>query len=333
MTRIALDVMGGDHAPAELVRGGIQAARIHNVRVLLVGNRPDIEALLSSLNPQSARIDIVPATQSVDMDQDPVQAVRDRPDASVVVANRLVRDNEADAAVTVGHTGAGLVAALFTLGRLPGIDRPAVGVPYLSIQPNTLLIDAGVNVDVRPRHLLQFAAAGSAYMQAIRGIPSPTVGLLTNGIEDNKGGRVSRQAFALLRQSKLNFVGNLEGLDLPRGTANVIVCDGLLGNVALKVSEGLSEVMLRIVADELNNVVTGEIAERVVSPVIRRLQRDNSYAHIGAMPLLGVNGITLIGHGRSRAPAIVGAIGQAKQAVEARLVDALQTAVNAVVGV
>lgn len=332
MITIALDVMGGDYAPAELVRGGIETARNHNVRMLLVGDPQAIAPIMQKHDLAMARVDVVPATQSLAMDEDPVQAVRSRPDASVTVANRLVRDGHADAAVTLGHTGAGLVSALFTLGRLPGIDRPAVGVPYLSIQPKTLLIDAGANVDVRPRHLLQFAAAGSAYMCAMHNIPRPTVGLLTNGTEDNKGGRVSRQAFDMLRQSKLNFVGNLEGLDLPRGTANVIVCDGLAGNIALKVSEGLTEVLLDRVATALRETLPADIAQELVMPLLRRLQTENSYAHVGAMPLLGVNGISLIGHGRSKAQAVIGAIGQARLAVENHLVEALQTELADVVG-
>ncbi len=332
MITIALDVMGGDYAPAELVRGGIEAARIHDVHTLLVGDPQAIEPIIQQHDLTMARVDVVPATQSLAMDEDPVQAVRSRPDASVTVANRLVRDGQADAAVTLGHTGAGLVSALFTLGRLPGIDRPAIGVPYLSIQPKTLLIDAGANVDVRPRHLLQFAAAGSAFMHAMHNIPRPTVGLLTNGTEDNKGGRVSRQAFDMLQQSKLNFIGNLEGLDLPRGTANVIVCDGLTGNIALKVSEGLAEVLLDRVAAALREALPANIAQETVLPLLRRLQTENSYAYIGAMPLLGVNGVSLIGHGRSRAQAVIGAIGQARLAVENHLVEALQTELADVVG-
>jgi len=333
MIRIALDVMGGDHAPEELVRGGLMGARDHGVRVLLVGDPMAIEPLLERHVPRLAPVEIVPATEAIAMDEDPVRAVRRRPEASIVVANRLVREGLAHAAVTVGHTGAALVAALFTLGRLSGIDRPAIGVPYLAIQPETLLIDAGVNVDVRPHHLVQFAAMGSAYMQAMHGIAHPTVGLLTNGTEDNKGGRVSRQAFAHLRESGLNFIGNVEGLDLPRGTANVIVADGLVGNIALKVSEGLSEVLLGRIAAELQEVLPGNIAERHVMPLLRRLTRENSYENIGAMPLLGTKGITLIGHGRSKSRAVVSAIGQAKRAVEGHLVQAMEAVLASVVGV
>jgi glycerol-3-phosphate acyltransferase PlsX len=333
MIRIALDVMGGDHAPEELVRGGVVGARAHEVQVLLVGDPPVIEPLLERWEPQHTRVEVVPATQAIAMNEDPVRAVRRSPDASVMVANRLVREGLADAAVTVGHTGAGLVAALFTLGRLPGIDRPAIGVPYLAIQPETLLIDAGVNVDVRPRHLVEFAAMGSAYMQAMHGIARPTVGLLTNGTEDNKGGRVTREAFGRLRESGLNFIGNVEGLDLPRGTANVIVADGLVGNIALKISEGLTEVLLGRIAAELRDLLPSDVAEREVMPVLRRLTRENSYENIGAMPLLGTKGITLIGHGRSKSRAVVSAIGQAKQAVQAHLVQAMEAMLASVVGV
>ncbi len=316
--RLAVDASGGDFAPHEIIAGAISGAAQHPaVQLALVGRSDQIQAWLQQHDVRRASIEIVEAPDTIEMGEDPAFAVRSKKQASIVVACEWVRAGRADAVVTMGHTGAGMVAALFTFGRLPGIDRPAAIAPYLGFE-HTFLIDVGANTEVSPQHLLQFANLGSTYVEKVIGLPRPRVALLANGAEPNKGNAIGRQAFPLLAASGLNFVGNIEGTDLPKDRANVIVSDGFTLNIALKLSEELIDVVLQQVAAEY------DVVDDHLAAVLERVRQRHDYAQHGASLLLGVNGLIFIGHGRSRAPAVARAIGQAARAVEVDLLAALR---------
>ena len=316
--RLAIDASGGDFAPREIIAGAIQGATQQPaIKLVLVGRSDQIQAQLPQHDTRHVSIEIVDAPDAIGMGEDPAFAVRRKKQASIVVACELVRAGRADAVVTMGHTGAGLVSALFTFGRLPGIDRPAAIVPYLGFA-NTFLIDVGANTEVSPHNLLQFALMGSTYVEKVAGVPRPRVALLANGTEPNKGNAVGRQTFPLLAASGLNFVGNIEGNDVPQGRANVIVSDGFTLNIVLKLSEKLIEFVLQQVAAEY-----AERDDHLVS-VLDQVRQQHDYARHGASLLLGVNGLIFIGHGRSRAAAVASAIRTAAHAVEVDLLAALR---------
>ncbi len=323
---IALDAMGGDYAPREILLGAIEAAQTLPVSLLLVGPDRTIEQELREIadGRPVPQFEIVDAPDVIGF-QDDASAVKNRRGASIRVICDLVREGRADACVTMGHTGAALMASILTFGRIGKVQRPCVGVPYFNLQPQTLLLDAGAMVDCKPEHLVQFARMGSIYVERILGVARPTVALMANGREDNKGNELTRAAFALLKECDLNFIGNVEGYDLPRGTANVIVMDGFWGNIALKVSEGLSEELFARMARRF-----GEAGlEPKVTPILQEMKAAVDYARIGAVPVLGVNGLISTGHGRSRAAATVGAIATALRAVDVKLLDALRQGLGA----
>lgn len=320
---IALDTMGGDHAPRDILQGAVQAARALQVNLILVGPRALIEQELAEIAKQDPapipEFEIVDAPDVVEFRENP-SLVKDRRGASIRVICDLVRNGRAAACVTMGHTGAGVIASLLTFGRIGRVQRPCVGVPYFSLQPQTLLLDAGAIVDCKPEYLVQFAQMGSIYAEKIMGIPRPTIAVMANGREDNKGNELSRATFAMLKQTDLNFIGNVEGYDLPHGTANVIVMDGFWGNIALKLSEALSEELIGRMSRRFAEAgLTG-----VTTPILQELHGIMDYTRIGAVPVLGVNGLILIGHGRSRAEAVVGAVQTAMRAVEVKLLEALR---------
>ncbi|MBI4671836.1 MAG: phosphate acyltransferase PlsX [Chloroflexi bacterium] len=321
--KIALDVMGGDYAPREILLGAVQAKRALDVELILVGQRAAIEQELADIEAADSlglpEFEIVDAPDVIHFDQNP-SSVKERRGASIRVICDLVRQGHADACLTMGHTGAGIVASLITFGRLGNVLRPCVGIPYFGLQPNTLLVDAGAMVDCKPEYLAQFAQMGSIYVEKIWGIARPTVGLMTNGREDNKGNELTRTTFALLKNSELNFIGNLEGYDLPNGTANVVVMDGLWGNVALKLTEGLSEQLLGRIAKRFSDAGVAHAVQNILDEFHAMMD----YARIGAIPVFGVDGLMLIGHGRSRAAAVVGGIKSTMQAVQVDLLNSLR---------
>ncbi len=324
MIRIALDAMGGDNAPGEIVKGGVQAARDLNLEMILVGKSPLIEEELSKHDVDGLAISIVPASEVVDFEEQPVQAVRQKPDASIVVATRLVKDGKADAVVTAGHTGAAMVASIFTLGCIEGVERPAAGTTYLGIRKPTFFLDGGLNTDCKPEYLAQFAVMGTAYAERIMGIENPAVALISNGAEDNKGNQASIEAFKLLKRSSLNFIGNVEGMDIPGGRADVIVADGFVGNVAAKLSEGLMEALLDIVEEKVGARMSAGERERVLMPAMAELREMTDYQSVGGGLVLGLNGVAASAHGRSTAKAMVSIIELAKWAVENGLVSAIR---------
>lgn len=325
--KIALDAMGGDYAPREILLGAVRAKRALEVDLVLVGKRSQIESELLEIEAADMlglpEFEIVDAPDVIEFDQNP-SSVKERRGASIRVICDLVKQGHAEACLTMGHTGAGIISSLITFGRLGDVLRPCVGIPYFNLQPQTLLVDAGAMVDCKPEYLVQFARMGAIYAEKIWGIARPTVGIMANGREDNKGNELTRTVFALLKNTDLNFIGNLEGYDLPNGTANVVVMDGLWGNVALKLSEGLSEQLLER--------MTARFAEAGLSQamlsVLQEFHAMMDYARIGAIPVFGVDGLMLIGHGRSRAAAVVGGVKSTMHALRVDLLGALRAGLS-----
>ncbi len=325
--RIAIDAMGGDHAPSEIVAGALRAREELGVKVLLVGDPQQIE---SKLPPKinMAQVEIVPAEDAIAMDEEPLSGIRRKPKASINVAMDLVKQKQADAVVSAGHSGAAMAAALLRLGRLRGIDRPAIGAVFPTIVASkpVLILDVGANVDCRPKFLEQFAVMGSVYSQYVLGIPKPLVGLLNIGEEDSKGNDTAVRAHQLLREnSRISFVGNAEGRDVLSGHFDVIVCDGFVGNVLLKFAEAVGEVILQIMREELPQGLHGQIGTAILKPNLKRIKQRIDHAEHGGALLLGVDGICIISHGSSQAPSIFNAIRMAKEAVDNQVLDRIQS--------
>jgi glycerol-3-phosphate acyltransferase PlsX len=307
--KIALDLMGGDNAPQELLAGAIKWLDENDTgEVVLVGKQEVIQTELSAYSYDSQRLAIVNASQVIDMNESPVAALRKKKDASIVVATKLVKEGLADAVVSCGSTGAQMAAAIFILGRLEGIERPPIvaAIPNKGAQP-TLLIDAGANVDCRPLQLVQFARLGRAYASGVLDIVNPRVALLNNGEEEGKGDSLTTQTYEILKEQKdLNFIGNLEGRDLFSGRADVLVCDGFTGNILLKALEGMAMFLAGGIKQELGTIPS----------IFARLD----YTQIGGAPLLGVNGVSIVCHGSSRRDAVCAGLAIAAECIRKDIV-------------
>lgn len=325
--RIAIDAMGGDHAPGEIVAGALRAREELGVDILLVGDPQQIEAALPSKT-SLGQVEIVTAEEAIAMDEEPINAVRRKRKASINVAMDLVKQQQADAVFSAGHSGAAMASALLRLGRLPGIERPAIGTVFPTIIAGkpVLVLDVGANVDSRPKFLEQFGVMGSAYSQYVLGTTEPKVGLLNIGEEDSKGNDAAVRAHQLLREnSQINFIGNAEGRDVLSGRFDVIVCDGFVGNVLLKFAEAVGEVILQILREELPQGLHGQIGSALLKPNLKRIKQRMDHAEHGGALLLGVAGVCLIGHGSSQAPSIFNAIRMAKEAVDNQVIQRIQS--------
>ncbi len=323
MTRIALDAMGGDHAPSVVVEGAIAAIREYGVEVILVGPKELIQQELARHDAAGLKIPIVHAEEVVGMDEHAATALRQKRHSSIAVGISLVREGQADGFVSAGNSGAVMAAALFGLGRIEGIERPAIGTVFPTATGRCFIVDAGANVDCKPEYLAQFAIMGSAYMELVFGVAHPRVALLSNGEEETKGNSLVQSCHPLLKTSSLNFVGNVEGKDIPAGMVDVVVCDGFAGNVVIKLSEGLASTLFDILKTEMTANFVSKLAALALKPAFRRVKRRMDYAEYGGAPLLGVKGVAIIAHGRSNALAMKNAVRVAKQAVDQRLVDAI----------
>ncbi len=322
--KIAVDALGGDYAPAEVVRGAVEAACEEDVTVVLVGREEVVREELEKHHYPPERVEVVDAPEAIGMEEHPVTAVRRKRNSSLVVATRLVRDGAACAVVSAGNTGAQMAAALFELGRLPGIERPGIATVLPSPRGPKVLIDSGANVDCKASHLVRFALLGSAYARCALGIGNPRVALLNVGSEPTKGSEAVVAAYQLLeKQQKVCFCGNLEGRDLFTADVDVVVCDGFVGNVVLKLTEGLAATFFGMVREELQQGYRGHLAGLLARPYFRRLLRRLDYAEYGGAPLLGVQGLSIICHGSSRAKAIKNAVKYAKSAAAAGLLEFL----------
>ena len=312
MIRIAVDAMGGDHAPSAVVDGAVAAARHLEAHIALVGARAAIEEALSSHPDWSRlRIEIVEAPDVIAMTDSPAAALRRKPRASIRVAADMVRQKAADALVSAGHTGATVMAAYGAFGTIPGVDRPALAASIPTRARPAILVDAGANVECRPHHLLQFAVMGGVYARVTLGVERPRIGLLSVGEEATKGNELTRDAHQLLKAAPLNFIGNVEGREIYSGVADVIVCDGFTGNVVLKTSEGLVETVEALLGDELQGTFSSQMGYLLSRRAFRRFRRRVDYSEYGGAPLLGVAGLAIVGHGRSSAKAIRNAIAMA----------------------
>ena len=311
--RIAVDAMGGDYAPEEVVKGALMAVNEQQVEVLLVGPLPILNQELTKHNYNHPNLRCIEANQIISDNEHPALALRNKPDASVVVAAKLVKKGEADAMVSAGSTGALTASALQYIGPLEGIYRPVIAGGFVGFAPHTLILDMGANVDCKPSQLLNFAILGHVYARKYYDIPNPTIALLSVGAEKGKGNEVVQQSYELLERSGLNFIGNVEGNDIPLGSANVIVCDGFVGNILVKFCESLGAAIINWLHQTLKNEVSPERIEQVASE-LRDLTNKAELA--GGGPLLGIEGVAVISHGRSRAPEIARAINEAKRAVE-----------------
>ena len=322
--RIAVDAMGGDHAPSEIVAGAIRASEELDVEILLVGDPHQIESYLKQHHNNPNLIKIVAAEDAVGMEEKAIKGIRRKPKASINVAMDLVKEKQADAVVSAGHSGAAMAAASLRLGRLPGIDRPAIGAifPTLMAGKSVIILDVGANVDSQPQYLEQFALMGTIYSKYVMEIETPKVGLLNIGEESSKGNKLAVQTYKLLEKNEqIPFIGNAEGRDVLSGKFDVIVCDGFIGNVLLKFAEAIGEIMLQILREELPQGMRGKLGTGILKPNLRRIKQRIDHAEHGGGLLLGVAGICIISHGSSQAPSIFNAIRQAKEAIDHRVLE------------
>lgn len=329
--RIAIDAMGGDNAPAEIVAGAIRAQEELDVEVLLVGDPQAIEACLKQHHSSSRHVEIVPADDVIAMDEEPLGALKRKPKASINVAMDLVKKRNAQAVVSAGHSGAAMAASLLRLGRLPGIDRPAIGAVFPSMMAgkSVIVLDVGANVDCRPKYLDQFAVMGAVYSQYVLGIPDPQVGLINIGEEPSKGNDLAIRTHQLLENNpRISFIGNAEGRDVLSGRFDVIVCDGFVGNVLLKYTEAVGEAMLQTLQEELSQGLRGQLGSSLLKSNIKRVRQRIDHTEHGGGLLLGVDGICIISHGSAQAPSIFNAIRLAKDAVDNRVLDRIQSNID-----
>ncbi len=338
MIWVAVDAMGGDFAPANVVDGALAAARHFDLGVALVGPAAAIEAEVvrhaATGFVDRGRVRIVDAPETVSMAESPAAALRRKPNASIRVAAELVERGEAAALCSAGNTGATVMAAHGAFGMLPGVDRPALAaaIPTRKGRP-AILLDVGASAECRPQHLLQFAVMGRLYARVAFDVESPRIGLLSIGEEATKGNELTREAHRLLKASSLAFIGNVEARDVYSGDADVIVCDGFTGNVALKISEGLVEVVETLLGEELSSTVTMRVGSLLTRRALRRFRRRVDYSEYGGAPLLGVAGATIVGHGRSSAKAVRNAVAMAYRFAADRFIERVEQDIAATVTV
>jgi glycerol-3-phosphate acyltransferase PlsX len=307
---IAIDAMGGDYGPSETVPAAVLAARESGVTVLLVGDEARVTAALAKEDASSLPIKVIASEGVIVEGEHPISALRSKPKSSILVSVGLVKQGVADAFVSMGSTGASMAASVLALGKFPGLDRPTLGGPFLALAPNTTFIDLGANVDCKPEQLLNFGALGASFQRTYMGFANPRVALLSVGTEEGKGNKQTQEAYPLFKASGLNFVGNVEGHDLFHNAADVVVCDGFVGNILLKFTEGLAEAAARYLAETLG----------ADSPAVQQISALAGAAEHGGGPLFGINGIAIVGHGRTRAKGIAASVALAKHCIERDLV-------------
>lgn len=328
---IALDVMGGDNAPHEVVAGAVLAAREYGIAISLVG-KPDVIAReLSKHDVRGLKLPIVPASEVIEMEDKPATAVRAKKDSSMVVACQLVKAGKADAFVTCGNTGGALAAGILHIGRMKGIQRPALITPFPTQTGFCLLLDVGANVDSRPEHLQQFAVMGSIYSKRIMGVRSPTVRILSNGEEQGKGSQLVLEATTLLEKTPgITFLGNIEGRDIVNDLADVVVMDGFTGNVLIKTAEGVGKLIRTILVEELTASPISKMGGLLAKSALRRLSRRIDDSEFGGAVLLGLSNLVVVAHGRSNANAVRHAIRVAKQSIDYKIVNEIQAGVQVI---
>ncbi|WP_155877680.1 phosphate acyltransferase PlsX [Desulfuromonas sp. AOP6] len=315
---VAVDAMGGDNAPQVEVEGAVAAARKFGISIILVGDSDRLKSELGKYSTEDLDIRIQQASEVVGMSDSASDAVRKKKDSSIRVAFNLIKNGEASAVVSAGNSGATMAAGMFVLKRIGGIDRPAIATIVPNLSDQTLVLDVGGNVDCKPQHLAQFALMGEVYCRSVLGKERPRVGLLSNGEEEKKGNELSREAHRLLRTAPFNYVGNVEGRDIYNGKTDVVVCDGFVGNVVLKVSEGLVEAVGTMLKKEMSRRFFAKIGFLLAKPAFRAFKKKVDYAEYGGAPLLGIDGVGMICHGGSSPRAIMNAINMAREAVASK---------------
>lgn len=318
--RIIVDAMGGDYAPEAVIEGAIQAVKEFKLNVVLVGDPSKIKPILEKYSFYSG-LSIYPAEEVIEMSEAPALSIRKKRNSSIVKGLELLKDGYGDAFFSAGNTGAVVCAASLILGNLKGVERPGIAIVLPTLKGVSLIIDVGANIDPKPTHLVQYAIMADAYFKSVLNKNSPTIGLLNVGEEETKGPDFMRQTHQLISESNLglNFIGNIEGKDLFLGKSDIIICDGFVGNVALKVSESMLEFGYNLFKDAVKNNPLGLLGLVLINLGITKIKKKIDYAEYGGAPLLGINGVVIIGHGRSNPKAIKNAIRVAKQQVELKV--------------
>ncbi|HYT11267.1 MAG TPA: phosphate acyltransferase PlsX [Candidatus Nitrosopolaris sp.] len=322
--RIAVDAMGGDHAPAQVLQGASDAAAEYGIEISVVGSPAVVQPMLD----RHPRLRLVPSTQVIAMDDHPAQAVRSKPDSSMAVCARLCKEGKADGWISAGNSGAIMAAALFIQGRIKGVERPALGSIIPVKAGFAYFLDVGANVDSRPEFMVQYAAMGAVYAREMMGRTDPRVALLSNGEEEGKGDELVKETARRLKGSMPGFVGNVEPKDLYAGKADVVVADGFVGNIAIKMAEATAEFLFRSMREEIPRTLSGKLGGALIRDGVQRLRSGIDWREFGGAPLLGIDGVAVVAHGRSDARAIKNAIRVTKEAVENQLVGKIRAEVG-----
>ncbi|RUA02196.1 MAG: phosphate acyltransferase PlsX [Candidatus Poseidoniales archaeon] len=318
--RVAVDTMGGDFGPPETVKGALQGLDTHNIELLLVGDQDLLESELAHYDIKNKPVKVVASVGKIGDDEHPIEGLRRKPKSSILVATKLLKSGDADLLVSMGSTGASMASSVFILGLMDGLERPCIGGPFLGVAPRTVLVDMGSNIDCRPPLMLSFAALGSVFSQKFLGIDNPRVGLLSVGSEAAKGNRQVHESYQLLQESHLNFIGNVEGMDFFTGRVDVIVCDGFVGNILMKFTEGLGTALSHYVEQRLaDHLPAAELAK-----VSSDLWETTNMPRTMGGPLFGVNGMVMLGHGSCRASGIAGAIHTGVRCAQIGMVESMR---------
>lgn len=328
--KLAVDAMGGDNAPKEIVKGAIRAAKKFSCEIILVGDETKIRDVLKTEGDVSnLPITICHATEIISMREHPAEAVKSKKDSSIVVATKMVKDGECDAVLSAGSTGAAVAAAQLILKRIHGVGRPAIATPIPTPNGVTIMLDSGANVDSKPEHLIQSGMMGAIYVEYVLGKKNPKVGLLNIGEEETKGNEQAKETYQLFKNlTNINFIGNAEGRDIPDGKFDVVVCDGFVGNVVLKFGEGLALTIFKLLKEEFESSgIIAKLGALLLKPTLKRLAKRLDVAEYGGAPLLGVNGYCIISHGSSDAKSICSAIGIAQEYVKSNILEKIKTAI------
>jgi len=327
MLKIAVDAMGGDFAPEVNILGAYEVVQDIEVEVILVGDEKKIKSFLPEKKETKGIISVIPADDVIQMDENISSALR-RKNTSMRKAVELVKAGKADAVISAGHSGAMMALSFLLLGKLPNVERPAIATVIPCLKGHFILLDAGANVDCKPEHLVQFAFMGEAYHKALFSSQSPRIALLSIGEEGSKGNELTKEAFKLLKSSRLNFIGNIEGKDIFFGQADVVVCDGFVGNIVLKVGEGLADALMKMLKREIADIITGKLGYMMIKPAIKSFRKKVDYSEYGGALLLGINGTSIICHGRSSAKAIKNAIKVAAEMVKKQIYTRISESLN-----
>jgi glycerol-3-phosphate acyltransferase PlsX len=328
--RIVVDAMGGDYAPGVVIEGAVAAVKEYDTRIILVGEERTISSLLKKSGYRGESICVYPAQEVIEMSEPAAASVRKKRDSSIVLGLNLVKDGYGDAFFSAGNTGAVMCAATLGLGLLPGIERPGIAIVTPTLKGISLIIDVGANIGAKAVHLLQYGIMADAYFRYILNRPNPKIGLLNIGEEESKGTGVIKETRELFEKSSLNFIGNVEGKDLFSGKSDIVICDGFVGNVALKVTESVVETMQVFLKKHLLSNPLGKLGVLFLKPSLSHFKKELDYSEYGGAPLLGVNGVVIIGHGRSNANAIKNAIRVAKEEVERKFNEKILEAIKTV---